>query len=59
MRHTQAIILAAVLLAGIVSGGCTRIHSAEDLTKDTQISHSNSGSSCDDQCLKSGNRTFY
>ena len=36
MRHTQAIILAAVLLAGIVSGGCTRIHSAEELTKDTR-----------------------
>ena len=36
MQHTQAIILAAVLLAGIVSGGCTRIHSAEELTKDTR-----------------------
>ena len=36
MRHTQALILAAVLLAGIVSGGCTRIHSAEELTKDTR-----------------------
>ena len=36
MRHTQASILAAVLLAGIVSGGCTRIHSAEELTKDTR-----------------------
>lgn len=36
MRHTQAMILAAVLLSVILSGGCTRIHSAEELTQDTK-----------------------
>ena len=35
MRRPKAILLAAVL-TGVLSGGCTRIHSADELTQDTR-----------------------
>ena len=35
MRRPKAILLAAVL-TGVLSSGCTRIHSADELTQDTR-----------------------
>lgn len=36
MRRPKAILLAAAVLTGVLSGGCTRIHSADELTQDTR-----------------------
>lgn len=36
MKQAKAILCTAVLLSGILFGGCTRIHSADELTQDTR-----------------------